>query len=75
MDSINDHKAEAAITDSDVTASLEFEFNEKGEIISIYIILIQRGIRKIRINTMERKIIKDIPALMTILFLREAEAA
>ena len=31
-----DHKAEAAITDSDITASLEFEFNEKGEIVSIY---------------------------------------
>ncbi len=33
---LNDHKAEAAITDSDITASLEFEFNEKGEIVSIY---------------------------------------
>ncbi|HDZ88793.1 MAG TPA: hypothetical protein ENH38_09295 [Nitrospirae bacterium] len=33
---LEDHKAKALISDSDITTSLEFEFNEKGEVVSVY---------------------------------------
>lgn len=33
---LDDHSANATITDSGISTSLEFEFNEKGEIISAY---------------------------------------
>ncbi len=33
---LDNHKAKATITDSDITTSLEFEFNEKGEVVSVY---------------------------------------
>ena len=32
----DDHKAKATITDFDITTSLEFEFNKKGEVVSVY---------------------------------------
>lgn len=33
---LDDHRAKATITDSSISVSLEFEFNQKGEIISAY---------------------------------------
>jgi len=33
---LDDHRAKATITDSGISVSLEFEFNQKGEIISAY---------------------------------------
>ena len=33
---LDDYKAKATITNSDITTSLEFEFNEKGEVVSVY---------------------------------------
>lgn len=33
---LDSHHAKAAITDSGLTVSLEFEFNDKGEVVSIY---------------------------------------
>jgi len=33
---LDDHRAKATITDSGISTSLEFEFNQKGEIVSVY---------------------------------------